>query len=111
MQDRLKQIARGEPGEIQKASESLRQVPRDDDAIGKLTHVAPTGHAGLEKYADGRRTRAQPSTCVSDPVESSNRGSDSAVNATVCIDVTLFRRRTESKRPRRSHRQCTPPLP
>ena len=56
------------------------------------------------------RTRSQPSAYVSETVKSSNRGSDSAVKATVRIDITLFRRRTESNRSRRPHGQRTPLL-
>src|SRR6185503_12286185 len=111
MQDRLKQIGRGKPGEIQQASKWLGELPRDDDAIRQLPHVAWAGHPGLQKNADGWRTRAQPSTDVSETIESSNRGSDSAVKATVRIDITLFRRRTESNRSCRPHGKRTPPLP
>src|SRR6187397_2740440 len=109
MQDRLKQIGRGKPGEIQQASEWLGELPRDDDAIGQLPHVVRAGHPGLQKHADGWRTRTQPFAYVSETVKSSNRGSDSAVKATVRIDITFFRRRTESNRSRRSHEKRTPP--
>src|SRR5688572_20341931 len=111
MQDRLKQIGRGKPGEIEQASEWLGELPRDDDAIGQLPHVAWTGHPGLQKHADGWRTRTQPSAYVSETVKSSNRGSDSAVKATVRIEITVFRRRTKSNRSRGPHEQRTPPLP
>ena len=111
MQDRLKQIGRGKPGEIQQASEWLGELPRDDDAIGQLPHAVRAGHPGLEKHADRWRTRTQPAARVSETVKSSNGGSDSAVKATVRIDITLFRRRTESNRSRRPHGKRTPPLP
>src|SRR4029450_7766580 len=110
MQDRLKQIGRGKPGEIQQASEWLGEFPRDDDAIGQLPHVAWAGHPGLQKHADGWRTRTQPSAYVSETVKSSNRGRDSAVKATVRLDITLCRRRTESNRSRRPHGKRTPPF-
>src|SRR5918992_1492302 len=96
MQDRLKQIGRGKPGEIQQASEWLGELPRDDDAIGQLPHVVRAGHPGLQKHADGWRTRTQPSAYVSETVKSSNGGSDSAVKAAICIDITHARWGTES---------------
>src|SRR5262245_43318094 len=111
MQDRLKQIGRGKPGEIQQASEWLGELPRDNHAIGQLPHIVWAGHPGFQKHADGWRTRAQPSADVSETVESSNGGSDSAVKLTVRIDITRARWRTESNRSRRRHGKRTPPLP
>jgi hypothetical protein len=70
-QDRPKQIGGGKPGEIQQASERLGELPRNDDAIGCLPHVARAGHPGLQKHADGWRMRTQPAADVSETVESS----------------------------------------
>src|SRR6186713_936663 len=111
MQDRLEQIGRGKPGEIQQASEWLGELPRDHDAIGQLPHVVRAGHPGLQKHADGWRTRVQPAADLSQTVKSSNGGSDSTVNVTVRIDIIDLRWRTESNGARRSHGKRTPPLP
>src|SRR4030095_14413512 len=111
MHGRLKQIGRGEPGEIQQASEWLGELPRDDDAIGQLPHVVRAGHPRLQKHADGWRTRTQPAAHVSETVKSSNGGSDSAVKLTVRIDITDAQWRTESNGSRRRHGKHTPPLP
>jgi hypothetical protein len=78
----------GNQEKIEQPSEGLGERPRDDDAIGQLPHVAWAGHPGLQKHADGWRARTQPSADVSEAVDSSNRGSNSAVKATVRIDVT-----------------------
>src|SRR5688572_26259444 len=110
MQNGLKQIGRGEPGEIQKASEWFGEIPCDDNAISQLAHVVRAGHPGLQKHADGWRTRTQPARYFSEAVKPSNCGSYSAVKVTVRIDVTLLRRRTESNRSRRPHGKRTPLL-
>src|ERR1700749_4175545 len=100
MQDRLKQVGRRKPAEIEQASVWLGEFPRDDDAIGPLLHVAWAVHPGLQKHADGRRTRRPPFAYLSERVESSNDGSNSAVNAAVRIDITAIGRRAESNRSR-----------
>src|SRR5262249_54761154 len=55
MEDRLKQIRRRKPGEIQQVSEWLGELPRNDNAIGQLAHVMRPGHPGLQKHGDGWR--------------------------------------------------------
>src|ERR1700749_1177013 len=100
MQDRLKQVGRRKPAEIEQASVWLGEFPRDDDAIGQLPHVAWAVQPGLQKDADGRRARSEPPPYVSGSVKPSNRGRGSAVNATVRVDITRVRRRAESNRSR-----------
>src|SRR3712207_8888764 len=56
--------SRGEPGEIQKASEWFGEIPCDNDAISQLPHVVRAGHPGLQKHADGWCTRNEPAPCV-----------------------------------------------
>jgi hypothetical protein len=110
VQDSLKQIGRGEPGEIQKASEWFGEIPCDDDAISQLPHVVRAGHPGLQKHGDGWCPRNEPASYVSEAVKSSNCGSYSDVKLTVRIDITLFLRRTESNGSRRPHGERAPPL-
>src|SRR5688572_26266480 len=111
MQDRLKQIGRGEPGKIQIASEWFGEIPSDNYAISQLPHVARAGHPGLQKYADGWCMFTQLGGHFSEKIKSSNGGSNSSIRATVRINITHAQWRTESNGSRCPHRKRTPPLP
>src|SRR5262245_60708015 len=110
MQDRLKQIGRRRPREVQQTSEWLGEIPGDHHAIGQLPNVARAGHPGLQKDAYGWCMRTEPPSDIGQAVETSNCRSDSAIGTTVRIDIMTVGRRTESNGPRGTHRKRPPPL-
>src|SRR4029453_714094 len=54
VQHRLKSIDCGDPGEVLDTRRGLADVPRDDDTVRELLHVASPRHSWLHEHADCR---------------------------------------------------------